>query len=981
MRSIKIIAGMAAMMALAVPPQSIAADSAPIPYPNQCFCGSLTDYTQSWIANTGGVPTTHVPHSIRSMHVMADGRVITACEWDEGGTNVGIFKDNRIVAIPPQSGTGSYGRYSLHCITADDSYIYQPLHFNGRSGNDNLNSNGLRQFPQNHPDVEWQVIHRYDAETGANAPFAQGYGPGANMFLVATQAGRFIQGVAASERELIVSLPANPFDAESADSLLIYDKASMSNIPLRRFRVDTTGFLYADKKGYVWCMQGKRLVPIHITTGAVRTQSIIEFPDDVDPRSFSIDTSSGRERILVANSGKDCNVLIYTNIYSKPTLSSTFGQTGGIFAATGKYKRGQVGPGRLEGPTGVGIDANGNIYISNMFVGSTGATLHAYNEATGKQLWKQEGLVFTATADFDQTMRNRVYCPERIYDIDYSKSQCRLDTLVATTVDPFNFPHDLRLEPNPPSPIKTGVFKRKIHGKDYHFVGNMYSTALAGYRYDPANWGYIAVPFMKILADGVSFWYDSNADGQPADDETTWTARNGDTFSQYVDTKGNIWMADRTMRGSQKARFRLWEVLPEDNAHGYIQWGKEQVFDLPSYITDCSRVLYDPDADELIIGCYTTQRPWNNPSLWGQVGTTILVYDKAMEKIHSGTDPELWVAKLQIDIPFDSKSGDNVQDAKCLMFTQNYIYTHIQQGGRICLYNRHNGEYLGDVSPTAVVEYKNGWTDFTYAMNARENEDGSIEILAEENAFAKVVHYRINSLDAKMTKLGDLIPYNVQVLCADGTPFDIDNVREKDAIGFRVWVLNNARGPVTNRRASNPTRCQVRFRLIDLSTGREVFSRMSAPYTRDIPGGESLLFTIDGIDEQPWRYVSGQYELEVYVNYGNLGEECDTNNNTATVRFGGQGGEAGIDALVADRSKPLSLFPNPAVSQTRLSGAMTAVADFSLAVYALDGTQVIGEERVAGDNTVDVGGLFPGVYILTVRGADGGSAETKLIVK
>ena len=33
-------------------------------YPNDCHCGDLTDYQTSWIANSGGVPRTHVPHSM-----------------------------------------------------------------------------------------------------------------------------------------------------------------------------------------------------------------------------------------------------------------------------------------------------------------------------------------------------------------------------------------------------------------------------------------------------------------------------------------------------------------------------------------------------------------------------------------------------------------------------------------------------------------------------------------------------------------------------------------------------------------------------------------------------------------------------------------------------------------------------------------------------------------------------------------------------
>lgn len=88
----------------------------------------------------------------------------------------------------------------------------------------------------------------------------------------------------------------------------------------------------------------------------------------------------------------------------------------------------------------------------------------------------------------------------------------------------------MRLEPNPPYPLKTGVFKRKIKGKDYIFVSNMYSTGLAGYRFDPDNYGYIAVPFMKVLVDEFSFWNDKNGDGQPQSNEITYS-KVANTFS------------------------------------------------------------------------------------------------------------------------------------------------------------------------------------------------------------------------------------------------------------------------------------------------------------------------------------------------------------------------------------------------------------------------------------------------------------------
>ncbi len=944
-----------AALAAGALPQGAAAEDAF--YPNPCFCGSLTDYQQSWIANTGGVPSTHVPHSMRSLYVHPDGRVLTICEWDEGGTNVGVFKDNKIICVPRNSGTGSYGRNSGAAVVMDDSHIFQLMRFHGRSGaNGNMNANGLPQFPPANNDIEWQVINRYDSETGFESRFDKGYGPGGNMLLIASEAGRQPKGIAVTDKYVLVSLPKNPKDSESCDSLMLYDKATMSSVASRRFKIDHAGYIYADRKGYVWMLQGDKIVAMNINTGAILDRATLMLPEDTDIKSFTVDTRSGRERLLLANSGVDMNILIYNNIYSAPKLASTFGVKGGVFSTADGYRRGEVGPLRFEGPTGVGVDNNGNIYISNMFVGSTGATLHAYRESDATLLWKQEGLEFTSTGDFDNTMATRVYSPERIYDIDYTRSGQRMDHLVATTVDPFSYPADLRLEPNPPSPIKTGIFKRKVRGTDYIFVGNMYSTALAGYRFDPEKHGYIAVPFMKILADKTSFWYDANGDGQPADNEVTITSPNGGTFSQYVDRDGNIWMADRSQVGQKKALFRRWRVLPELN-NGYIKYGSEEVYELPSYISDISRVLYDAESDELILGGYTTVRPWTNSQLWGQVGTTILVYDKISEKLDNNIDPETWVPKVQIDLPFDMRdsSGKNTgEDIKSMMFTQNYIYGQQQQGGVINLYNRHNGEYLGNIAPTDVVEKRSGWTDFTYAMNARENSDGSIEILAEENAFAKVVHYRINSLEANMTRLGDLIPYRIQVLGPDGRAFDIDRIHEKDLIRFQVWVKNDARGPVVNRRANDPTRCRVRFTLVDVKTGNNIVTVDSEAYKSDIEGGETILCAV--ADDKRWPYESGDYRLDVHVNYGNLGNECRTDNNRDSFTFGGQGLEASVDAVAV---------ANGAVSYR---------------IYNPAGLTIAAGEASSKEN-IDTAVLAAGIYFLSITDSNGSTDTRKIIVQ
>ena len=90
----------------------------------------------------------------------------------------------------------------------------------------------------------------------------------------------------------------------------------------------------------------------------------ITLPAGVKPGSFCVDTKN--ERILVANYGKDLNVLIYRNINTNPMLDGTFGQEGGIYAKTNAYKQGQTGPLRFMGPRGVGVDAGNGWQVREM---------------------------------------------------------------------------------------------------------------------------------------------------------------------------------------------------------------------------------------------------------------------------------------------------------------------------------------------------------------------------------------------------------------------------------------------------------------------------------------------------------------------------------------------------------------------------------------------------------------------------------------
>ncbi len=717
---------------------------------NAQFVSDLSDYQTSWIANDGGTPYSHIPHSMESIFVREDGVVASICGWDEGGTNVGVWKDGKIYSIPFESGTGSWGRNSGKAVAVDDNYVYQLMSFNGNSGDDGVskNTNGLQRFPPK--GSEWQLVARFGVTTGTQSRFPTGYGPGGSLMLVAKQTGRYLEGLAINGNDLIVAVPGVP-EQNISDSLKIYDKTTMSASQTSNggFRVTEggVGYISADKRGFVWMLQPSlnRIVAISLTNGSIRSQSTIVLPEGVEAKSFVVDTYNNR--ILVPNRGKDQNVLIYTNIYTAPVQSSTFGVKGGIYVKSpkpaseggGEYLQGEVGHMRFPGPTGVGVDGSGNIYISTMFPTTSTTILYSYKEETQELNWKLEGLVFTSTADFNLKQDNLVNGTDKLYEVDYSKLGGRLDKLIASTHDAFTFPNDFRCFP---SPIICGVFNRIIDGKEFMFVTNMYSSILGAYRYDKENYGYIAIPCMEVRAEYV--WKDKNGDGQKTDDEINTFPSRINTFSLYPDRDGNIWMTD-AVSAPTNIQFKLFR-LKGVNEKGVLEYEEPVSYRLPSYIIEAGRVIYDAERDEMLITCYTQANPNPNSAIWGRAGSTVLTYKNMKEKFAniSKVPSEQWTYDQELLIPV-ATSNEN-SSSKSIAFAGDYLFIFLTRNGEINVYNRDTKEYIGQITPGSEVGKTSGWTDITYALNARKNANGTYELLGEENGYAKVMHYLIRSL-------------------------------------------------------------------------------------------------------------------------------------------------------------------------------------------------------------------------------------------
>ncbi len=695
-------------------------------------------YTTSWIANDGGWEEAHIPHDMLNMHVHADGTVATICGWDEGGTNVGVYRDGKLISRPEGSGTGGWGRFSGVQVVLDDRYVYQLLTQHGcDGGNDRLNQNNLPQFPPCDESIEWKTVRRYDRETGLAAPFPGGYGYKGDMLIVATEKPRQTKGLAIGKNRLYVAISGIQ-DKQQPDSIKMYDTRTMKY--LGGYALDgAAGTLYADKKDGLWMMSGKQIIRLDANTGKKLSQSV-QLSKDVKALSFSIDNERGR--LLVPNRGKDMNVLVFGNIFKTPELIGTFGRTGGVFAKDATHLQGQTGPLRFSGPCGAGVDAKGNIYVCNTSVsGGRGAVLEAYKEKSGKFLWKVEGLIFTATADVDRSDRKYLYTPEKIHRVDYSKTGTRLDELVAYTADPFTFPDDERVQEK--GAFVTSCWKRTIDGRSFLFISDMYGGMMAGYRFDREKYGYIGIPFL-FANNGdpgtapkrpLRFWVDKNGDAKRDADE--W--QNSEEVNQYsmsffVDHAGNIW------RGTRQQGVMYWKMKglsPE----GVPQYDAGRLFPLPEGTNGVKRVWYDAAQDELFLAGFSEERP-DHGDTWWCLGSTIARYGNYLKQAEAGITPK---CDMRLFIPFhhEDGSGKDHTNAKGFCVEGDYIFVSLAREGIIHIYNRSDGSKYGELRPDDSVHKQSGWSDFNYCINAYRQPDGTYLVMNEENAFAKVMVYRM----------------------------------------------------------------------------------------------------------------------------------------------------------------------------------------------------------------------------------------------
>ncbi|MBW3624802.1 MAG: hypothetical protein KY468_15470, partial [Armatimonadetes bacterium] len=208
-------------------------------------------------------------------------------------------------------------------------------------------------------------------------------------------------------------------------------QTDVSELPERAFPFQRPGPMTVDKRSDLWIIQQANDFPVGVAVetkypGAIKcyradgTFTGKEITDVVHPTAVAYDPKT--DRLFVADNGPDQNVRIYADLATAPRYVGSFGIKGGIYAGKtpGRlYDPAAGGWARFYGINGVGLDAQGNIYVSN---GASGTDLRKYTP-DGKRVWMLNGLHFVDCADVDpDSDGTRVYNPFKQYTLDYART-------------------------------------------------------------------------------------------------------------------------------------------------------------------------------------------------------------------------------------------------------------------------------------------------------------------------------------------------------------------------------------------------------------------------------------------------------------------------------------------------------------------------------------------------------------------------------
>jgi hypothetical protein len=705
-------------------------------------------YSVSWLGNSFPGNPHWVQQDIAAMHVAADGTVYTNVEWEEGGRNVGVYKDG--AAVGDARHTHGWGYNGGRAVAANAKYVFIAQSMNNEGG-------GLKD-PATWPPKGFGWIgisRRLRSDITKGAPFEGGKGGSGDTipraFLPVAQipddSKLAIRGLWATPTQLFVS---DPHDK----TLKIYNAETMALE--KSWPLPESGPLLMDRAGTLWILdngaggastsynaQTSAAAPapqsriVRYTVDGRRLPQQIVFSKGVESLAFCLDP---RGRLLVADGGASQQIHIYDSIHVAPKYLQSLGIKGGIYAG----RAGAFGDWKLNRPVAVGCDAAGNVYVAHGGQsGGGGTVLESY--APNKKLnWRLLGLQFVDMADADPADVQDIFTKEERFRADYSRPRGREAAYAAFTFHPRRFPDDPRKHI-----WSAGAWVRRIGGKRFLFVNDMNAEYLQVYRFEASS--EIAIPcglFAPRGIEGKNGW----PAHQPAGGEWTWADANGNgAFDAgeyqtggdnaprgqgwWVDSAGSVWRASE-----QEGMYMF--PLRGVSAQGVPSWdlAKPREFEHPKEFETVKRLRYDAASDVMYLGGTTAEHKNQH---WKPMGPVIARYDgwlrgaralrwKITAPYQKGSSGHQSSEPMGFDVAGDLLFVPYTGASKELKFST----------GHIEVFRASDGKPVGSMEPSPDIG-EIGLQDIRECLTVRRRADGEYLVFLEEDYKAKILMYRV----------------------------------------------------------------------------------------------------------------------------------------------------------------------------------------------------------------------------------------------
>lgn len=646
---------------------------------------TLLDARVSWLGNTYGSWEDHVQQELRALWVAPDGTSYGLCPWDEAGKELGCYTaDGRSRGCAGD--LHGWSRGGGRCLTGNATYVFAAVR-QGAIGSD------YAHYPPDN--TTWYAIRRYTRD-GTPAPFAGGKGWDGSLLVLSTI--DCVGGLTADEGRLYVS------DTQRRQ-LRVFDAETLAEgAPLR---CDAPGALVLDGPERVWVASGQRVL------GLARDGQTVAMISGLGQAVALARDPAGR--LLVVDAGPAQQVLIY-DVSGQPTLVDTLGLPGGILNGTA----GLVDPLKLNGPTGVGADSAGNLYVST---NREGAQLLKFSPAK-KLLWRLQGLTFTDVAVADTPRDGEdVFTKQEHFKVDWRK------TPVAWRY------HAYTVRPGTGDPREGGRLcstqLARIGKQRFLFCSPMYAEYLAIFRFD----GLTAVPAGAVGGPRPAeewpaghptaqrwLWRDLNGDGRPQPEEFAADTRPEPAASQWqVDSQGDLWRAYHTAGVLHLPCQGLDAV-----GNPRYDWAKAEVLPRPEPFTSLRAVAVDRTNEALYLLGETKEFGRHRADGWGPAGCVLARYDQRRDLA--------WCVRL-----------DTTISGTALAATAERVYVTDVLTAGVQVFDALRGFKLGTTGPDATVAFSSGWVDFPMALQATARFAGEDAVFVEEDWCAKVMAYQCGS--------------------------------------------------------------------------------------------------------------------------------------------------------------------------------------------------------------------------------------------